>query len=99
MEPYKEIFTLHDGSKVESIADTTSYKVIAKKLTTKNLIRYYLKEIHGRVINPAETTVADMRKDSGNMVEVPESVYELYHKIIAQTSKVSFNSIQNLMSN
>lgn len=90
-------FTLFDGTFVDEVTVLNQFKVIAKRVKTENLDRFFLKELNSRIINPAEITLADLKRDEGSMVEVSKDVFDLYHKVISNNSRTSYSSIQSMI--
>lgn len=91
------ILTLHNKTQVESVPPGRDKLIIAKKVITDNMVQHYLKTISSRLVNPAETSVFELRKDDGVLVKVSEKLYNMYHEVINGNSRVSFRSLESFL--
>lgn len=89
-------FTLHNKTVVPSVPIEREYLIIAKKVITDNLNRYFLKSISSGYINPDEYSSFQLRKDLGTYVEVSDKVYNKYHEIINGTSRTTYKSLERM---
>jgi hypothetical protein len=90
-------YTLYDGSQRDNVDQLDMYKVVAKQVVTKTLHRFFLRQINNAVVNPADLKLSDLKREEGNMVEVSQDVFNLYHKVITNKSRTSFSSIQSMI--
>lgn len=99
--------TLFDRSQVSQIEVFKEYTVIAKRVQTEVSVRdqvyqsdrFYLKTVGNRLINPADYTLYELKKNDSKFVEVKQDIYDTYHKIINQKSVVSFRSLETRVLN
>lgn len=99
--------TLFDRSQVGQVELSNEYKVIAKRVQTEMGLRdkmyqsdrFYLKTVGNRLINPADYTLYELKKNDAQFIEVPKDIYDTYQNIINKKSVVSFRSLETRVLN
>lgn len=94
--------TLFDKSQVEQVELSREYSIIAKHVEseldvrgqTYQSSRYYLKTVANRLINPADYTLYELKKNDARFVEVQKDIYDTYHDVINKKSVVSLRSLE-----
>lgn len=93
----KILLTLFDKTQVESVPVGREYLVLAKAVTTDSMTQYLLKVVGNRLVNPADFTLYELKKNDSQLVRVSEEVYLKYHAIINGLSKTPLRTLEGMI--
>jgi hypothetical protein len=86
-----------EGLIVSDVNPMMEYKIVAKKIITENLVRYFIKRSNGRLLDPKKLGARELKSARTTFIEVTELVFLKYHDYILNKTKVPLNSIERMI--
>jgi len=85
------------GEQVENVNPVIEYKIVAKKVTTDNLVRFYVKRANGRLVDTRKLNDRELKMSNAKFVPVEESVFKKYYDYITLKTATPLNSIERML--
>lgn len=85
------------GELLEEVNQLIEYQIVAKKVTTDNLVRFFIKRNKGVLIDTRHLNQRDLKVAKTSWIEVEEHVFNRYLSYINGTTKTTLNTIQNMI--
>jgi hypothetical protein len=82
------------GAVVENNNPAVEYKILAKKITTENTVRYQVRICGGNLVDGMKLSERELKKLITKFSDVPEDVYNKYCNYLAGNGKSSLRSIE-----
>lgn len=84
------------GILVENDNPDIEYKIVAKKVTTANLVRFYVKRRHGRFVDVLKLNDREIKNSICTYFEVDEPVFKKYIAYMRGTTTTPLSSIERM---
>jgi len=85
------------GLVVENDNPLIEYKIVAKKVVTENLVRFYVKRANGRLVDTRKLNDRELKNSNAKFIEVDETVFNKYHNYITLKTATPLNSIERML--
>lgn len=73
------------------------YKIVAKRVKTENLERFFIKRANGRLVDAKKLNDRELKSLTAKFIEVDKQVYEKYYNYIVGKTKTPLNSIERMV--
>lgn len=85
------------GFIVENNNPLIEYKIVAKRVKTENLERFFVKRANGRLIDTKKINDRELKSSNAKFIEVDGVVFNKYYEYITGQTKTPLNSIERML--
>lgn len=87
----------NEGQLISEFNPRMEYKLVAKKVKTENLVRFFIKRSSGRLLDVKKLNNFELKSARTVFIEVKESIFNKYVDYINNKTKVPLNSIERMI--